>query len=96
MRDKIVSTSRTAFWATIAGLLLLTGAGCATTETETAKSNRVNPIVEQAWAHGHTPWRYKYRQGRSMRPRYVGQKPAFPCKLCDGNAVAATEEVDDQ
>ncbi len=97
MSTLINRDSRATFAVLVTGLLLVGGIGCATTDTETAKSKRVNPIVEQAKAHGHTPWRYRgFRGRRSMRPRYKAQKPIFPCKQCDGGIDVVSKEVDGQ
>ena len=86
MSKVIHRVSRMAFAAMIAALVLVTSAGCASTGSQAAKPKSVNPLVEQARSHGHTPWRYKGIHGRrSMRPQHYNRgEPIFPCKQCDG------------
>lgn len=96
MSTSINRVSRTISAVIVTGLPLVTGVGCATTDAETTKPKRVNPIVEQAKAHVHKPWRYRHRGHWHTRPMRKGQKPVFPCKQRDGGAVAATKEVENQ
>ena len=74
---------RTASVAMITGLLLIATVGCTTAGFQTATSERVNPIFEQAKTHGHTPWRYRHMRHQHTKPVRKGQKPTFPCEQCD-------------
>lgn len=93
MSTIVKRVSRTILAVIIIGLLLINGFGCTTAEPHTAKSLRVNPAVEQARKHGHTPWRYRGIRGqRTISPRYPGQKPIFACEYCDNTTAAVKGE----